>query len=66
MRSLVDAAIVNAGEDLRLQRRMTWRIIDAIREQLKRWNEKAGPRRDALSSQWVRTRSAKETGHEEE
>ena len=33
---------------------------------LPRWNERADPRRDALSSQWVRTRSAKETGHEEE
>ncbi len=27
---------------------------------LPRWNEKAGPQRDAISSQWKRTRSAKE------
>jgi hypothetical protein len=32
-----------------------------------RWNEKAGTHgpRDAISSQNIRTRSAKETGHEE-
>ena len=24
-----------------------------------RWNERADPRRDAISSQWIRTRSAK-------
>src|SRR4051794_25701951 len=30
-----------------------------------RWDERAGLRWDALSSQCIRTRSAKETGHEE-
>jgi len=34
---------------------------------LPRWDEKAGPRRDALSSQWKRTQMVqKEASHEEE
>src|SRR5438067_2035566 len=33
---------------------------------LPRWNEKAGPRRDAISSQWYALEVQKETGHEKE
>lgn len=31
-----------------------------------RWNDRADPRRDALSSQWYALEVQKETGHEKE
>jgi DNA-binding transcriptional regulator YbjK len=55
---LADCRVKASREEVARSLEGNWRD-DVLFELQQRWDERAGPQRDALSSQWIRTRSAK-------